>query len=70
MTVAADILDGGGESGSFTSWPRCIWEVIPDTQWIGGWLAPRTYLDAAVKRENLFPFQGIWPSFQRVAYHD
>jgi hypothetical protein len=37
-------LDGG--SGRFTPWERA-----PGTHWIGGWVGPRTVLDAVVKRK-------------------
>jgi hypothetical protein len=43
-------LDGGESSvscpGRFI--PR---EIAPDTHWIGGWVGPRTVLDAVVKRK-------------------
>jgi len=48
---------GGGEwsascTGCFT--PR---ERAPDTHWIGGWVGPRTSLDAFVKRKIHSPCQ-------------
>jgi hypothetical protein len=56
-------LDGGKWSASrpcsFT--PE---ETVPGTHCIGGWMGPRSDLDAVEKRKNLFPLLGIepWPS--------
>jgi len=30
-------------------------DIPPDTYWIGGWVAPRTGLNAVVKRKISFP---------------
>jgi hypothetical protein len=50
-------LDGGEWSalspGRFT--PR---ERAPDTHWIGGWVGPRTVLDAVVKKKIKYKIQG------------
>jgi hypothetical protein len=47
-------LDGSewsaSRSGIFT--PK---EIAPGTQWIGGWVGPRTGLDAVVKRRICSP---------------
>jgi hypothetical protein len=53
-------LDGGEWSashpGRFT--PK---ETAPDTHWIGGWVGPRTVLDAVVKRKIPSPRQESKP---------
>jgi hypothetical protein len=53
-------LDGGEWSasrpGRFT--PR---ERAPGTHWIGGWVGPRTVLEAVVKRKIPSPPPGIEP---------
>jgi hypothetical protein len=36
---------------SFTPRPLYPWERVPGTHWIGGWVGPRTVLDAVVKRK-------------------
>jgi hypothetical protein len=53
-------LDGGEWTGSrpcrFT--PR---EREPGTHWIGGWVGPRTVLDAVVKRTISSPWRELNP---------
>jgi hypothetical protein len=53
-------LDGAEWSASrrsrFTSRERALF-----THWIGGWVGPRSRLDAVVKRKNSQPLLGIEP---------
>jgi hypothetical protein len=54
MYSSTSALDGGEWSASCPSRfaPR---ERAPDTHWIGGWVGPRTVLDAVVKRKITSP---------------
>jgi hypothetical protein len=61
-------LDGGEWStsrpGRFT--PK---ERAPGTHWIGGWMGPRTVLDAVVKKKIPAPAGNRTPIVQPVAHH-
>jgi hypothetical protein len=42
---------------SFTRRPLYLRERAPGTHWIGGWVGPRSVLDAVVKRKIPNPFR-------------
>jgi hypothetical protein len=46
-----DLGTGWGWVVSFTPRPLYLRERAPGTHWIGGWVGPRTVLDAVVKRK-------------------
>jgi hypothetical protein len=39
------------------------------TQWIGGWVDPRSCLDAGEKEKYLAPAENLTPAIQPIAHH-
>ena len=43
-----------------------LWEGVPSTYWIGGWVGPRAILEVSQKRKILLPLPGIKPQIVQL----